>query len=230
MNHLIEYICNQINRLIATGEFGTDEEISRRLHCDRSQISRIRHADRREFDIEFLLRICKVLHKPLNYFLPVNTQKYFYADLAARSVNPPAREVAVLGRVMAGPLDEIWMGTEIETHELPASWLDAKDPDRFYLLLVQGTSMIGHGIFEGDMLLVDDRPSELHQGDIVAVHVDDTKQPAPHSGRATLKQIWDMGTHYILAPANRNAPLIVLKPGARTKISRVVRLIRSFES
>ena len=226
---IIQHICNKISELIDTGEFGSDSEIARKLGCHRPQISLIRSGNRRRFDIEFLLRVCRVLRKPLNYFLPKTTHRYFYAELASRSTDTPTREVAVLGRVMAGPLDEIWMGTEIETHELPASWLDAEDPDRYYLLLTQGTSMIGHGIFEGDMLLVDDRPTELHQGDIVAVHVQDEETPSTQASRATLKQIWDVGTHYILAPANRNAPLIILRAGARIKISKVVRLIRSFE-
>lgn len=222
MSEIINYICNQISRLINTGEYGNDEQIAKKLGCTRPQISRIRGRNRREFDILFLLRLCKIFGKSLNYFLPPNTHKYLHSDLHSMPTNTPTRNVQLTGCIISGPNESIQYLDTNETYPFPSIWLDEEDSDRFYLLRIETPFLWQHGISDGDLLLIDDRPIELQQGDLVLLT---NGEKAQNRDTIYVRQIWDTGRQWLFTPAIPGGPLT---RRSKTGIKRITRLIRVF--
>jgi len=92
-------------------------------------------------------------------------------------------------------------------------------PESTYLLRVQGDSMIGEGIFEGDMLVVD-RSIEPISGNIVIAIV---------NGEFTVKKLYRNGSKIELLPANPRCKKITFSEGSELEIWGVVtNSIRSF--
>ena len=92
-------------------------------------------------------------------------------------------------------------------------------PESTYLLRVQGDSMIGEGIFEGDMLVVD-RSIEPTSGNIVIAVV---------NGEFTVKKLYRNGSKVELLPANPRCKKITFSEGSELEIWGVVtNSIRSF--
>jgi SOS regulatory protein LexA len=83
-------------------------------------------------------------------------------------------------------------------------------PDSSFLLQVSGDSMIGEGIREGDMVIVE-KGREPRNGDIVIAEVD---------GEWTIKYFRKQGKQVVLEAANPQYPLI--RPQQELKIGGVV--------
>jgi DNA polymerase V len=93
-------------------------------------------------------------------------------------------------------------------------------PESTYLLRVQGDSMIGEGIFEGDMLVVD-RSIEPISGNIVIAIV---------NGEFTVKKLYRNGSRVELLPANPRCKKITFSEGEELEIWGVVtNSIRAFQ-
>lgn len=117
-----------------------------------------------------------------------------------RLLNQPSRaellDIPVLGRVAAGSP----MGADAEVHSrlMLDSSLFSRTPD--YLLRVQGDSMIGDGILDGDLVAVRRTP-EAYNGQIVVARLD---------GEVTIKRFQRSANEVQLLPRNpAYAPIIV---------------------
>ena len=121
----------------------------------------------------------------------------------AIEVTPPQKpktaiELPLLGRVAAGaPIEAI------ETNDaltIPEEFV--RRPNNAFALRVQGESMIGEGILDGDFIVVEKRPVADNGETVVAV-VD---------GEATVKKIYrERGGRVRLQPANPHMEPILVK-------------------
>jgi repressor LexA len=139
-------------------------------------------------------------------------------DERNESYDPPV-EVAVLGRIAAGaPIEAIEQADEHVRLEPSLLGRYAREP--VYALRVRGDSMIGDGIFDGDLVVVAPRV-EARQGEVVAVLVD---------GAATVKRFYRSGDVIRLEPSNpTQQPIEVRASEARSTsvLGRVVTVIRT---
>ena len=109
-----------------------------------------------------------------------------------------ALELPLLGRVAAGaPIEAI------ETNDslmIPEEFV--RRPNNAFALRVQGESMIGEGILDGDFIVVEKRPSADNGETVVAVV----------NGEATVKKLYrERGGKIRLQPANARMEPIVIK-------------------
>ena len=122
------------------------------------------------------------------------------------------RNVPLLGRVTAG--QPIMAVENIEDYlTLPQSMLGR---DEVFALRVQGESMIGAGILDGDIVVLRQQDS-ADNGDIVVALVGD---------EATLKRIFYEDGHVRLQPENAAMASIIVESAA--VLGRLVALIRQF--
>jgi repressor LexA len=112
----------------------------------------------------------------------------------------------LLGRVAAG--QPILAEENIEDY-IPVAPAMARN--RGYCLRVRGESMIEDGIFDGDVIIVD-QERQPRVGDIVVALVGDD---------ATVKRFYPKGKEVELRPANKSMPSIVLK-GSDVELQGVV--------
>ncbi|MGR3572862.1 transcriptional repressor LexA [Brevirhabdus sp.] len=135
----------------------------------------------------------------------------------ARPVDPVhALDVQVMGRIAAGtPIEAI--SEESHRVAVPGTMLD--NAGHHYALEVQGDSMIGAGINDGDIVVIREQGS-ADNGDIVVALVD--------GHEATLKRLRRKGGMIALEAANPAYETRVL-PESRVKVQgRLVGLIRSY--
>jgi repressor LexA len=124
----------------------------------------------------------------------------------------------LLGCITAGPLAEVLQGADTFVQGLE-DVLPYKTGD--FLLTVQGDSMIGDGIHNGDRVLV--RPNiQLHNGEIAAVHVGEEYC-------ATLKHVhFEQSGKVVKLRASNPAYADIRVPAAEVRIVGVYRgLIRA---
>jgi repressor LexA len=90
-----------------------------------------------------------------------------------------------------------------------------------FFLRVSGDSMLGAGIFDGDLALVRPQPVAVNKDTVVAM-VD---------GEATLKWFYKEQDHIRLQPANPNMDAIIVRPGDGevTIIGKVIGVYRRLE-
>lgn len=90
-----------------------------------------------------------------------------------------------------------------------------------FFLRVSGDSMLGAGIFDGDLALVRPQPVAVNKDTVVAM-VD---------GEATLKWFYKELDHIRLQPANPNMKAIIVRPedGEVTIIGKVIGIYRHLE-
>ena len=81
-----------------------------------------------------------------------------------------------------------------------------------FLMKVSGDSMIGAGLFDGDLMVVDKVIKEVH-GDIVIAEID---------GEFTCKRLYRRNGIFMLKPENPTYPDIRPKPGQTVEIWGVV--------
>jgi repressor LexA len=125
----------------------------------------------------------------------------------------------LVGQVAAGaPLlaeqnieDYLSLGSEI-----------AGDSDSF-ILRVKGESMLGDGIFDGDLVVV--KPaSEVPNGTLAVVRIDN---PTTGESEVTVKRFYREGGKIRLQPSNEAyAPLVVDSAELEGRVVAVIRLLR----
>lgn len=119
----------------------------------------------------------------------------------------------LLGRISAGPPLEAVADPE------RAGWLHALDRPGLYTLRVRGDSMIGAGIFDGDLAVI--RPGRTaREGQIVVALID--------GAEATLKRFYFRAGRVILAPENPDRSALCCDP-ERVEIQGVLHaIVRSY--
>lgn len=108
--------------------------------------------------------------------------------------------VPVLGRIPAGTPFLVRENVEFY-EELPRKWLNG-DPNNFFILRVEGDSMEGAKIFDGDLALIQ-KQRTFDQGQICAVGI---MGDIPEL-YATLKYVYSIDDDFLeLVPANNKYP------------------------
>lgn len=108
-------------------------------------------------------------------------------------------EIPVIGNIAAGT--PILAEENIEdTFQMPSRYVDGTS----YMLKVRGESMINAGIFDGDLILVEQKDT-AHNGDIVVAMVDGFES------EATVKTFYKEDGHIRLQPENDNMSPIIVK-------------------
>lgn len=121
-------------------------------------------------------------------FIEVNPNQARGIRLVHQGRRPELLEIPVLGRVAAGaPIDA---DAQVHSRLMLDAGLFSRTPD--YLLRVQGDSMIGDGILDGDLVAVR-RSSEVRNGQIVVARLD---------GEVTIKRFERSGEQVRLLPRN----------------------------
>lgn len=134
--------------------------------------------------------------------------------LASAERETSSSAVPFLGRIAAGEPIDVNAGQE--TLEVPGHMMGAAEDH--YVLEVSGTSMIGEGIFDGDLVVVkkNDRASK---GEMVVALVGD---------EVTLKRFYPEGPQIRLQPSNPSMePIMVAADDLRVQ-GVVVGLMRRF--
>jgi repressor LexA len=105
---------------------------------------------------------------------------------------PEAAVVPLVGRIAAGA--PIMAEQNVEEYlPVPMGFVDGAD---HFALRVQGDSMIGAGIFDGDVVIVR-RQDDASTGDIVVAVL-----PGPAEDEATVKRLSRKGGRIVLVPEN----------------------------
>ena len=123
--------------------------------------------------------------------------------------------IPILGKIAAGlPIEAISDNTNYI--ELPETLLKKGE---YFILNVEGDSMIEAGIFDGDQVVIR-RANDANNGEIVVALIDNNE--------ATLKRIFKRGQQVALQPENSNYKTVIYGPD-RIQIQGVLKhLIRSY--
>ena len=123
--------------------------------------------------------------------------------------------IPVLGKIAAGlPIEAISDNTNYI--ELPETLLRKGE---YFILNVEGDSMIEAGIFDGDKVVIR-KANDANNGEIVVALIDNNE--------ATLKRIFKRGQQVALQPENSNYKTVIYGPD-RIQIQGVLKhLIRSY--
>ena len=129
--------------------------------------------------------------------------------LTALKISKPCSLPLTLCRVEAGfpsPADDYMEGSlDLNNHII-------KHPSATYFVKASGDSMIGAGIFNGDLLIVD-RSLEASSGKVVIAEVD---------GQFTVKRLLKVIDGFSLQSENSNYPPIELQEGNEVVVWGVV--------
>ena len=123
--------------------------------------------------------------------------------------------IPILGKIAAGlPIEAISDNTNYI--ELPETLLKKGE---YFILNVEGDSMIEAGIFDGDQIVIR-KANNANNGEIVVALIDNNE--------ATLKRIFKRGQQVALQPENSNYKTVIYGPD-RIQIQGVLKhLIRSY--
>ena len=123
--------------------------------------------------------------------------------------------IPILGKIAAGlPIEAISDNTNYI--ELPETLLKKGE---YFILNVEGDSMIEAGIFDGDQVVIR-KANDANNGEIVVALIDNNE--------ATLKRIFKRGQQVALQPENSNYKTVIYGPD-RIQIQGVLKhLIRSY--
>ena len=123
--------------------------------------------------------------------------------------------IPILGKIAAGhPIEAISDNTNFI--ELPETLLKKGE---YFILNVEGDSMIEAGIFDGDQVVIR-KAHDAYNGEIVVALIDNNE--------ATLKRIFKRGQQVALQPENSNYKTVIYGPD-RIQIQGVLKhLIRSY--
>ena len=126
---------------------------------------------------------------------------------------PSVRQVPILGRIAAGA--PILASEEIEdVLTLPTSLVGR---GQVFILRIKGDSMIEAGIFDGDLVVIE-QGADARDGEIVAALIDGEE--------ATVKTLRRKGGKVVLVPANPALSPVTYDRGVSI-LGRVVSVIRS---
>ena len=107
--------------------------------------------------------------------------------------------IPILGKIAAGhPIEAITDNTNYI--DIPQSLLGKGE---YFLLEVEGDSMINAGIFDGDQVIIEKR-NDAKNGEIVVALIDNNE--------ATLKRIYKRGQQLALQPENPNFKTVIYGP------------------
>ena len=123
--------------------------------------------------------------------------------------------VPIVGRVTAGQ-PKLAVENIEDTFPIPAQYLHNKNNDVF-MLTVEGDSMVEAGILDGDMVLVEKKPT-AQNGDIVVALIED---------EATVKKFYKEKEYIRLQPENSAMEPIIVKDV--TILGKVIGVIRMFQ-
>ena len=123
--------------------------------------------------------------------------------------------IPILGKIAAGlPIEAISDNTNYI--DLPETLLKKGE---YFILNVEGDSMIEAGIFDGDQVVIR-KANDANNGEIVVALIDNNE--------ATLKRIFKRGQQVALQPENSNYKTVIYGPD-RIQIQGVLKhLIRSY--
>ena len=123
--------------------------------------------------------------------------------------------IPILGKIAAGlPIEALSDNTNYI--ELPETLLKKGE---YFILNVEGDSMIEAGIFDGDQVVIR-KANDANNGEIVVALIDNNE--------ATLKRIFKRGQQVALQPENSNYKTVIYGPD-RIQIQGVLKhLIRSY--
>ena len=123
--------------------------------------------------------------------------------------------IPILGKIAAGhPIEAISDNTNYL--EIPQSLLGKGE---YFLLEVEGDSMINAGIFDGDQVIIEKR-NDAKNGEIVVALIDNNE--------ATLKRIYKRGQQLALQPENPDFKTVIYGPD-RVQIQGILKqLIRKY--
>lgn len=124
----------------------------------------------------------------------------------ARGIRIKPKLMPIVGRVAAGLPDLAF--EEVEGHFNPTQWRNC------FLLRVQGDSMTGAHIFDGDLVVVKPTREALHNEIVVA----------NFEGETTVKRLVKNGVSFVLKPENDAYPVIT---GTFEIIGKVIGVIRT---
>ncbi|WP_029918521.1 transcriptional repressor LexA [Pelobacter seleniigenes] len=148
-----------------------------------------------------------------NYLVRLQREGVLSKDLNARrglktlQSQSSGIELPLVGRVAAGkPIEAV---TTPDSIEVPPSMVGSGEN---FVLRVQGDSMIGDGILDGDYVVVRKQP-QAHSGQTVVALID---------GEATVKRLLHRETQIELHPANPAMEMLVIQPGQEFSIEGVV--------
>ena len=166
--------------------------------------------------------ICQALHikstSTVHRYLKLLEQEGYIDRISGINrnikVNGQHTGVPILGAVTAGI--PILAEEQIQGYvELPAS-LQGSQTKNLFALRVIGDSMIGAGILEGDMIIVD-KEAYVKNSDIVVALIED---------EATVKRFFQEKDHVRLQPENdRYDPILVTEVSV---LGKVVTLVRNY--
>ncbi|HLX77289.1 MAG TPA: transcriptional repressor LexA [Acidimicrobiales bacterium] len=131
---------------------------------------------------------------------------------AAIGVRPVAH-VPLVGDVAAG----VGVLAEENVEEVLPVPEDLTGPGELFMLKVRGDSMIGAGIFDGDLVVVRHQ-ADVDPGDIVVAGIPD--------GEATVKTFRRRRGRVVLVPSNPDFEEIELSPAEVTVYGKVVTVLR----
>ena len=129
--------------------------------------------------------------------------------------NNKSISIPILGKIAAGnPIEAISDNTNYI--DIPQSHLGKGE---YFLLEVEGNSMINAGIFDGDQVIIEKR-NDAKNGEIVVALIDNNE--------ATLKRIYKRGQQLALQPENPAFKTVIYGPD-RVQIQGILKqLIRKY--
>jgi repressor LexA len=135
--------------------------------------------------------------------------------MALDAPRPQGVVVPLLGRIAAGA--PILAQEDVEEYlTVPMGFVDGAD---HFALRVAGDSMVGAGIFDGDLVVVR-RQEEATDGDVVAVAL-----PGPAEDEATVKRLRRTRDAVLLVPENPALEPVEMGPEGRI-LGKVVAVLR----
>ena len=148
-------------------------------------------------------------------FVPQVVEGNRPAAEAPKAVNDDTRELPLLGKIAAGmPIEA--MGQERDRLRIPESMLGAGE---HYILEIEGDSMIGAGILNGDYVVIK-KTDSAQSGEIVVALID--------GDTATLKRLRKKGASIALEAANPAYKTRIYNSDEVSVQGRLVGLMRKY--
>lgn len=193
----LEIVRKNLERLIKK-EGIKQSELARKAGITTRQMWNIIHGKNKDIKLETVEKLARALNVEVSELTEDVEEKRKRLIKGVSNLIPTPKStvtIPVYGRIPAGTPREVW-------HDYVEEYIYIPDiPENAFGLIVAGDSMIGEGIEEGDIVIID--PNTIaYNGDIVVAVIDGSE--------FTLKKFYkDNKGHYVLAPANEHyQPLI----------------------
>ena len=149
-----------------------------------------------------------------DHVLALEKKGYLVRGEGARNLRLLRRSsgIPLLAHIPAGLPDETLTSTDMRI-KVDCGFHGIRDRSRAFALRVTGDSMIGHHIFDGDIVLLDS-PADVRDGDIVAALIDN---------QSTLKTLVHKGNEFWLRAENPDYPDLI--PLLDLQVQGVVRAV-----